>query len=198
MRQFRRLAASPEAGSYRPCGLSARVGAVSSPDWYILCTHETMPRILLFFLIAIPAWSLAQTYVYDDQRMFYSDIIYTVNGGHITEGNSIMWNDAILTVHNGKIFQGFSTSTFDLLMSSDQKHIYEGDSQFSFDILYTIENGTIYPGDTTFPMDALYTYSNGVIYKGKSTFFSDAVLWLQGPPLCMTEVVALLMVAGLI
>lgn len=173
--------------------------APDTPDGTIVAVTPIMLRILSTTLVALTALSgEGQTYVYTERTMVFSSIAYTVNRGHITEGQSLMWSDALFTVQNGSIYEGFSTSVFDLLFTTDQRAVYEGDSRFSFDIVYTLENGTVYAGNSTFPTDALYTCHNGVIYRGRSTFPGDAVFWLQGPPLGMAEIVALLLAAGMI
>jgi hypothetical protein len=161
-----------------------------------------MKKILLLFFIAIIGVKTlsAQTYVYDEQHTYFSNIRYTVLEGHILPGSSIFWSDAILTTKNDRIFKGFSTSTFDVLYTIDDNKVHIGDSNFSMDVVYSIKNGKVYKGDSTMMLDCLFTYDpqSEAIYKGDSKFPLDAVIFLQGKPITDAELIALLIVLEMI
>ena len=75
-----------------------------------------MIRLALFFLSIVSLIQLsAQTYVYPDRDIMFSDVICNVNGGHVLPGTDVMWSKAIVTCNQRGIYQGFSTSTFDVL-----------------------------------------------------------------------------------
>jgi hypothetical protein len=76
--------------------------------------------------------------VYLKERMFYSDVKYTVSGN--------------------KIYRGNSTSVFDLLFTLTDGKLYIGDGSSSMDCLYTFKNGIIYRGDSTSTFDKFMAY----------------------------------------
>jgi hypothetical protein len=76
--------------------------------------------------------------VYLKERMFYSDVKYTVSGD--------------------KIYRGNSTSTFDLLCTLVDGKLYVGDGRSTSDCIYTLKNGIIYQGDSTSTFDKFMAY----------------------------------------
>lgn len=78
--------------------------------------------------------------VYLKERMFYTDVKYTVSGN--------------------KIYRGNSTSVFDLLFTLTDGKLYIGDSGSSMDCLYTFKNGIIYRGDSTSTFDKFMAYDS--------------------------------------
>ncbi len=78
--------------------------------------------------------------VYLKERMFYTDVKYTVSGN--------------------KIYRGNSTSVFDLLFTLTDGKLYIGDSGSSMDCLYTFKNGMIYRGDSTSTFDKFMAYDS--------------------------------------
>jgi hypothetical protein len=76
--------------------------------------------------------------VYVRERMFFSDVKYTVSGN--------------------KIYRGNSTSVFDLLFTLSDGKLYIGDGRGSMDCLYTFKNGIIYRGDSTSTFDKFMAY----------------------------------------
>jgi hypothetical protein len=149
--------------------------------------------LLMWSLIAVHCAS--QTYVYNNERMYFDQMLCSVQDGHVLPGHSNMWSDAIMTASNNKIFKGFSTISFDVLYTIESGKLYVGESTFSMDQLYTIKNGKIYRGDSTMMMDCLFTYDikTNKLYKGDSTFPLDAVLFLQGAMMNDEELFALLL-----
>ena len=76
--------------------------------------------------------------VYVKERMFFTDVKYTVSGN--------------------KIYRGNSTSVFDLLFTLTDGKLYIGDGRSSMDCLYTFKNGIIYRGDSTSTFDKFMAY----------------------------------------
>lgn len=165
-----------------------------------LCLRQSHPILfemkytIISFLLFITVSCLGQTFVSNQEHIYYTNILYNVNKGYVLPGHSDMWSDAIFTAQSNKIFKGFSTSTFDILYQVEDGKLYIGESTFSTDILFTIVNGKIYRGDSTMMMDCIYTYDpvKGMMYKGDSHFKLDAVLFFQGEPLKNAELFALL------
>jgi hypothetical protein len=78
--------------------------------------------------------------VYLKERMFFTDVKYTISGN--------------------KIYRGNSTSTFDVLFTLLDGKLYIGDSRSSMDCLYTFKNGVIYRGDSTSTFDKFMAYDS--------------------------------------
>jgi hypothetical protein len=76
--------------------------------------------------------------VYLKERMFYSDVKYTVS--------------------ENKIYRGNSTSTFDLLCTLVDGKLYKGDGRSTSDCIYTLKNGIIYQGYSTSTFDKFMAY----------------------------------------
>ena len=86
----------------------------------------------------VDALYIKDNVVYLKERMFYSDVKYTVSGN--------------------KIYRGNSTSTFDLLCTLVDGKLYVGDGRSSMDCMYTLKNGIIYKGDSTSTFDKFMAY----------------------------------------
>lgn len=86
----------------------------------------------------VDALYIKDNVVYLKERMFYSDVKYTVSGN--------------------KIYRGNSTSTFDLLCTLVDGKLYKGDGRSSIDCMYTLKNGIIYKGDSTSTFDKFMAY----------------------------------------
>ena len=140
----------------------------------------------------------SQTYVYDNERMYFDALIFNVSNGHVIPGRMDIWSDAVLTASDDKIYKGFSTIGFDILYTLEDGKLYLGESTFTSDLLYTIKNGKIYRGDSEMMMDCLFTYDGiaNKIFRRDSTFPLDAELFLQGKMLSEEELFAVLFATG--
>jgi hypothetical protein len=151
--------------------------------------------VFLFAMSLSGLFVSAQIYVYPTDRMYFGEMLFSVQNGHVILGNSNMWSDAVYTAQNGRVFKGFSTSTFNVLYSIQDGRVYIGESRFSSDIQFTIKNGKLYKGDSDMMMDCLFTYDAEYnrILKGESKFPMDAVLFCQGEILSNAELLAVLL-----
>jgi len=86
----------------------------------------------------VDALYIKDNVVYLKERMFFSDVKYTVSGN--------------------KIYRGNSTSTFNLLCTLVDGKLYVGDSRSSMDCMYTLKNGIVYKGDSTSTFDKVLAY----------------------------------------
>ena len=153
--------------------------------------------------VLMPSLSKAQTFVYTDQNLMWSQMACHVDGGVVREGPD--WRGEITyTVSRDKIFRGYSSSAFDLAYTYRDGKLYIGDSYFTDAISYTFYDGQIFVGDSTFPLDLSYTLRPSnmrpdvfCIYKESSISPFDIVAFMQGEP-TETEIFALLLTMALL
>lgn len=153
--------------------------------------------------VLMPYLSKAQTFVYTDQNLMWSQMACHVDGGVVREGPD--WRGKITyTVSRDKIFHGYSSSAFDLAYTYRDGKLYIGDSYFTDAISYTFYDGQIFVGDSTFPLDLAYTLRPSnmrpdvfCIYKESSISPFDIVAFMQGEP-TETEIFALLLTMALL
>ena len=153
--------------------------------------------------VLMPSLSKAQTFVYTDQNLMWSQMACHVDGGLVREGPD--WRGEITyTVSRDKIFHGYSSSAFDLAYTYRDGKLYIGDSYFTDAISYTFYDGQIFVGDSTFPLDLAYTLRPSnmrpdvfCIYKESSISPFDIVAFMQGEP-TETEIFALLLTMALL
>ena len=153
--------------------------------------------------VLMPSLSKAQTFVYTDQNLMWSQMACHVDGGVVREGPD--WRGEITyTVSRDKIFHGYSSSTFDLAYTYRDGKLYIGDAYFTDAISYTLYDNQIFVGDSTYPLDLAYTLrpnniSPGMlcIYTGSSISPFDIVAFMQGEP-TETELFAILLTMALL
>ncbi len=167
---------------------------------------RTIKRAILLAVLSfvvMPSLSKAQTFVYTDQNLMWSQMACHIDGGVVREGPD--WRGEItFTVSRDKIFNGYSSSTFDLAYTYRDGKLYISDSYFTDAISYTFYDGQIFVGDSTFPLDLAYTMRPSnmrpdvlCIYKESSISPYDIVAFMQGAP-TKTEIFALLLTMGLL
>ena len=161
-------------------------------------------KIVLVIWASIATGSLlAQTFVYTDQQMIWSQMACHVDRGLVRTGSD--WRGEIAyTVEKDEIFTGFSTSVFDLAYTYREGKLYIGDSYFTDAISYTFDEGKIYVGDSTFPLDLAYTIRPNLNYNGVLNVYIedsisplDIVAFMQGAP-TEAEIFALLLTLALL
>ena len=148
-------------------------------------------------------FSLAQTYVYTDDQMMWSQMACHIDNGVVRMGPD--WRgDIQYTVQNDRIFKGYSSSSFDLAYTYREGKFYIGESYFSDAISYTFNEGKIYIGDSDFALDLAYTIRPNPNYRGTLCVYKedsispfDIVAFLQGEP-TEVEIFALLISLALL
>lgn len=148
-------------------------------------------------------FSIAQTYVYTDNQMIWSQMACHIENSVVRMGPD--WRgDIKYTVQNNRIFKGYSSSNFDLVYTCREGKLYIGESFFSDAISYTFNEGRIYIGDSDFALDLAYTIRPNsnyrgtlCVYKGDSISPFDIVAFLQGEP-TEVEIFALLISLALL
>lgn len=148
-------------------------------------------------------FSLAQTYVYTDDQMIWSQMACHIDNGVVRMGPD--WKgDIQYTVQNDRIFKGYSSSSFDLAYTYREGKLYIGESYFSDAISYTFNKDRIYIGDSDFALDLAYTIRLNPNYKGVLCVYKedsispfDIVAFLQGEP-TEVEIFALLISLALL
>lgn len=147
--------------------------------------------------------SIAQTYVYTDNQMIWSQMACHIENGVVRMGPD--WRgDIKYTVQNNRIFKGYSSSSFDLVYTLREGKLYIGESHFSDAISYTFNEGRIYIGDSDFALDLAYTIRPNPNYRGTLSVYKtdsvspfDIVAFLQGEP-TEVEIFALLISLALL
>ena len=162
---------------------------------------------ILVCIVAIWAapinFSLAQTYVYTDDQMMWSQMACHIENGLVRMGPD--WRgDIQYTVQYNRIFKGYSSSSFDLSYTYREGKLYIGESYFSDAISYTYNEGRIYIGDSDFALDLAYTIRTNPNYRGTLCVYKeesispfDIVAFLQGEP-TEVEIFALLISLALL
>ena len=168
-----------------------------------------MGKLKEILVCAVAIWStainfsIAQTYVFTDNQMMWSQMACHIENGVVRMGPD--WRgDIKYTVQNNRIFKGYSSSSFDLVYTCREGKLYIGESYFSDAISYTFNKGRIYIGDSDFALDLAYTIRPDPNYRGALCVYKedsispfDIVAFMQGEP-TEVEIFALLISLALL